>query len=83
MNGCPTRADEWPLFIGQTFRNASPVNRKLVPFVACGDLSGYDPDMAYDLDEDAEYVPPVQPPINPPYAEALSRRTGASAPPGE
>ncbi|KAJ8901876.1 hypothetical protein NDN08_004081 [Rhodosorus marinus] len=61
--------------------NASSVNRKLVPFVACGDLSGYDPDMAYDLDEDVEYVPPVQPPINPPYAEALSRRTGASAPP--
>lgn len=49
----------------------------IVPFVACGDLSGYDydSDRTYGLPKD-KYVPtaPVQPPINPPYKVALFMR---------
>jgi len=56
--------------------NQSVINRITVPFVACGDLTGYDPDMAYDLEDDVAHVSPVQPPINPPYAEAIARRSG-------
>jgi tRNA (cytidine32/guanosine34-2'-O)-methyltransferase len=44
----------------------------IVPFVACGDLSGFDPDKSYPLelgDGSAayEYREPVQPPIHPNY----------------
>ena len=40
----------------------------VVPFVACGDLSGFDADKSYELD-DSSYVyrEPVQPPIHPNY----------------
>ena len=54
--------------------------RATVPFVACGDLSGFDSDRSYDLPEDAgeggaEYTPlaPVQEPIAPPYQSALEQ----------
>ncbi|KAL5034130.1 hypothetical protein BDV3_003711 [Batrachochytrium dendrobatidis] len=48
------------------------INRCIVPFMACGDLSGFDSDMTYPLPEtenDETYTPlnPVQAPINPPY----------------
>ena len=43
--------------------------RKIVPFVACGDLSGYDADMNYTDAIDA--LPPVQPPIGAAYEEAI------------
>lgn len=44
----------------------------VVPFVACGDLSGFDPDKSYPLDlgdDNSPYVyhDPVQPPIRPNY----------------
>ena len=43
----------------------------VVPFVACGDLSGFDPDKSYPLnlsDSDSyTYHAPVQPPIHPNY----------------
>jgi len=46
-------------------------NRVIVPFIACGDLSGYDADRTYPLklNDDTEYVyhEPTQSPINPPY----------------
>ncbi|XP_076307104.1 tRNA (cytidine(32)/guanosine(34)-2'-O)-methyltransferase-like isoform X2 [Tachypleus tridentatus] len=49
-------------------------NRIIVPFIACGDLSGFDSDRTYPLElkEGKEYVyhPPVQTPIDPPYKEA-------------
>ena len=52
----------------------------MVPFVACGDLSGYDADKSYPLElkeKRYEYKEPVQPPINPNYATYL--QTVASA----
>lgn len=56
-------------------------NREIVPFVACGDLSGFDSDKTYPLDlsiEGIEYSyvrqDPVAPPTNPPYKEALNLR---------
>jgi tRNA (cytidine32/guanosine34-2'-O)-methyltransferase len=46
--------------------------RKIVPFVACGDLSGWDADRTYPL----THVPleVVQAPINPPYKRAIQLR---------
>eukprot|EP00898_Chlorokybus_atmophyticus_P004515 jgi/Chlat1/5064/Chrsp33S05070 len=59
------------------------INRVLVPFVSCGDLSGYDADQSYPLQLQpdsadgtaAKYVPlpPVAPPIAPPYQAAIER----------
>ncbi|KAJ2024433.1 tRNA (uridine-2'-O-)-methyltransferase trm7 [Coemansia sp. S610] len=50
-------------------------NRVIVPFVACGDLRGFDADMTYSLDgsEAERYSPrdPTQSPISPPYKKAL------------
>lgn len=45
--------------------------RQLVPFVACGDLSGWDADRSYDLPQEG-YVSlaPVAPPTNPAYKMA-------------
>ncbi|RNF07362.1 ribosomal rRNA methyltransferase [Trypanosoma rangeli] len=39
----------------------------IVPFLACGDLSGYDADMCYDREADAPVLPPVHPPVQAPY----------------
>ncbi|KAJ2120768.1 tRNA (uridine-2'-O-)-methyltransferase trm7 [Coemansia sp. RSA 720] len=50
-------------------------NRFIVPFVACGDLRGFDADMTYPLDIDEagpyEQRDPTQSPISPPYKRAL------------
>lgn len=50
----------------------------IVPFVACGDLSGYDPDKSYPLDMEGEaaytYREPVQLPIHPNYHSAVGRQ---------
>jgi len=58
--------------------HASP--QQVVPFVACGDLSGFDADTSYPLDlgDGAAYAlrPPTQPPINPQY-QAYLQRTSA------
>eukprot|EP00899_Mesostigma_viride_P019717 jgi/Mesvir1/27747/Mv07437-RA.1 len=59
------------------------VNGQIIPFLACGDLSGYDADRSYALDADAgrldgtglkqpRSLKPVQPPIAPPYKTALA-----------
>lgn len=45
-------------------------NALVVPFVAAGDLAGYDADKSYPLElEGGEYVyrDPVQPPLQPNY----------------
>lgn len=67
------------------------LNRAIVPFVACGDLSGLDADRSYPLTEPstavasgddsgspAEYTyhPPVQAPIKPAYEAYLAARRG-------
>lgn len=55
----------------------------VVPFVACGDLSGWtykggllhlDADASYPIWEDSEYLAPVAPPIHPPYETSLSQQ---------
>jgi tRNA (cytidine32/guanosine34-2'-O)-methyltransferase len=43
----------------------------LVPFLACGDLSGYDADQSYALDDDGVRLQPVQPPTTPAYKTAI------------
>ena len=51
--------------------------REIVPFLACGDLCGYDSDKSYPLHLDSEefvYHPPVQKPIHPPYSDYLKRK---------
>nr|XP_002127655.1 putative tRNA (cytidine(32)/guanosine(34)-2'-O)-methyltransferase [Ciona intestinalis] len=49
-------------------------NRVIAPFLACGDLSGFDSDRTYKLQldgaEEYKYHPPTQSPINPPYKHA-------------
>ncbi|XP_015904917.1 tRNA (cytidine(32)/guanosine(34)-2'-O)-methyltransferase [Parasteatoda tepidariorum] len=57
------------------FTQLTGVNRFIVPFVACGDLSAYDSDKTYSLqlneDHVYEYRQPTQVPIDPPYKEAV------------
>ena len=58
------------------FNQLEGPNRVIVPFLACGDLSAYDSDVSYNLDEDYVYTAPAQAPIDPPYKEAIARRRG-------
>ncbi|RUP46795.1 cell division protein [Jimgerdemannia flammicorona] len=51
-------------------------NRVIVPFIACGDLSGFDSDRTYALEGMGENAPyksldPLQPPISAPYKTAI------------
>jgi len=48
-----------------------PVSRTIVPFMVCGDLSGWDSDRTYNLDENYTYTEPVRPPTNPAYKKAI------------
>ena len=54
------------------------MNKVVVPFVACGDLSGFDSDQSYPLQLEGEpqyqYRDPVAPPITPPYMESVKAR---------
>ncbi|XP_060596192.1 tRNA (cytidine(32)/guanosine(34)-2'-O)-methyltransferase-like [Ruditapes philippinarum] len=67
------------------YNNLTGPNRVIVPFLACGDLSGFDSDKNYPLKlpgRDYEYHKPTQSPINPPYQEACHlRRTDQLAKP--
>jgi tRNA (cytidine32/guanosine34-2'-O)-methyltransferase len=50
--------------------------RKLVPFIACGDLGGWDADASYELPDVVDGytpLPPVQPPTAPAYKVALEK----------
>lgn len=67
----PTMAN--PL-LGQDYGDLNDLegpNRIIVPFICCGDLSGFDSDRPYPLQLDAAspyvYHPPTQGPIDPPY----------------
>ncbi|GMH16697.1 hypothetical protein Nepgr_018538 [Nepenthes gracilis] len=57
-------------------------NKVYIPFLACGDLSGYDSDQSYPLPQVVEgtyrSLDPVQPPIAPPYKTALDLKKAAS-----
>lgn len=57
-------------------------NKVYIPFLACGDLSGYDSDRSYPLPKVAEgtyqSLDPVQPPIAPPYKRALEMKKASS-----
>ncbi|XP_033097823.1 putative tRNA (cytidine(32)/guanosine(34)-2'-O)-methyltransferase isoform X2 [Anneissia japonica] len=56
------------------FNSLTGVNRVIVPFLACGDLSAYDSDKNYPLELELgagyKHIAPTQPPINPPYKTA-------------
>ena len=51
---------------------------EIVPFLACGDLSGFDSDKSYPLEIEGQesfvYHEPVQKPIHPPYFEYLEMK---------
>ena len=51
------------------FNSLVGVNRIIVPFLACGDLSAFDSDRTYPADATQGYLyhAPVQSPIDPPY----------------
>ena len=59
------------------FNQLEGINRVIVPFLACGDLSAYDSDRTYSLGPEYQYHPPTQQPINPPYQAALDRKRGS------
>lgn len=53
-----------------------------IPFLACGDLTGYDSDRSYPLPKvdggTYQSLDPVQPPIAPPYKRALELKKASS-----
>lgn len=51
-------------------------NRKWIPFMAQGDLSGWDSETTFPFHPDYVHLDPVQPPTAPPYKEALDRKRG-------
>ena len=56
------------------------VNRKLIPFMACGDLSGFDSDSTYPLSitDNYQYHEPRQKPIDPPYKKAIELKKASA-----
>ncbi|CAI6081555.1 unnamed protein product [Clonostachys chloroleuca] len=59
---------------GEDLEAAGKHTRWIAPFTACGDLSAFDSDASYRLPEDYVSLPPVQPPIAPPYKRAIQLR---------
>jgi len=57
-------------------------NKVYIPFLACGDLSGYDSDRSYPLPKvdggTYQSLDPVQPPIAPPYKRALELKKASN-----
>jgi len=58
-------------------------NQVVVPFVACGDLSGFDADQSYPLQLEGEapyeHRPPVAAPLSASYIDAVRKKRGANA----
>jgi tRNA (cytidine32/guanosine34-2'-O)-methyltransferase len=60
------------------------IDQVVVPFIACGDLSGWnyfqgqplDADKSYPIDfgKESVYISPISPPINPPYQTSLDMK---------
>lgn len=57
--------------------DAKKDGRWIAPFLACGDLSGFDADASYHLSKDHVSLDPIQPPTAPPYKRALELRKAA------
>ncbi|KAK4324782.1 hypothetical protein Pmani_004591 [Petrolisthes manimaculis] len=61
-----------------SWQDLEGVNRTIVPFLACGDLSAYDADKTYPLQMEGQasyrYHTPTQPPISPAYSIALTHK---------
>ena len=58
--------------------------RQLVPFLACGDLEGWDADQNYSLPaEGYVHLPPVAPPTAPVHLAAQRQAAAAAAAGGE
>ena len=49
-----------------------------IPFIASGDLCGWDADQSYDLEADYVQLAPVAPPTAPAYREAKLRQAQAA-----
>ncbi|CAB9510048.1 cytidine(32)/guanosine(34)-2'-O-methyltransferase [Seminavis robusta] len=68
--------------VGEETNNKEPkLDSSVVPFLACGDLSGWSNNNGQHLDADAsypieehEYIPPVAPPIHPAYETSISQQ---------
>jgi len=78
--------DVFSTMLDSTYATSSEVaagpGQVAVPFVACGDLAGFDSDQSYPLqlegdEEEYTYRAPVQPPINPAYSAYMQRREAA------
>ena len=81
----PTMANPLLKSDDASFSDLNGPNRILVPFMACGDLSGFDSDMNYPLNatnSESEYknLPPTQEPINPPYKKACEMKKNNTLP---
>lgn len=54
------------------------IDRLIVPFVACGDLCGFDSETAYEVETEGGSLAPVAPPLSAPYLKALEHRRAQS-----
>ncbi|KEP62058.1 UNVERIFIED_CONTAM: ribosomal RNA large subunit methyltransferase FTSJ1, putative [Hammondia hammondi] len=59
-------------------REHEAVQGCLIPFLSCGDLAGYDADRNYPVDDRHVFLPPTQPPVHPPYEQALHLKRGSA-----
>jgi tRNA (cytidine32/guanosine34-2'-O)-methyltransferase len=64
----------------QSLSKSDSFLQRVVPFIACGDLTGYvppemelDSDKSYPVDKNDLQLQPLAPPIRPPYEESLAR----------
>lgn len=64
----------------QGSKNTSELSPAAIPFLACGDLTGFGPpgiildaDKSYPMDA-KDYIAPIAPPIDPPYETSLARQ---------
>ncbi|KAL5107305.1 putative tRNA cytidine 32 guanosine 34 2'-O methyltransferase [Taenia crassiceps] len=57
----------------------TPEQRVILPFVACGDLSGYDADSCYELGDDYTPLGPIQPPLSAAYLGVCRKTRTATA----
>ncbi|CBZ52640.1 KLLA0F18414p, related [Neospora caninum Liverpool] len=64
--------------LGDASEEERDVQGCLIPFLSCGDLAGYDADRNYPVDENHVFLPPTQPPVHPPYEQALQLKRGTA-----